>query len=81
MSEIVSLKINGMPITVPSGTTVLVALLMNGIVGIRRSVTGERRGPLCGIGVCFECRVTINDQPHCRSCQILCQNGMDVRTE
>jgi len=81
MPEDIFLKINEVPITVPSGTTVLVALLMNGIVGIRRSVTGELRGPLCGIGVCFECRVTINDRPHCRSCQILCQNGMDVRTE
>jgi sarcosine oxidase subunit alpha len=81
MSEVVSLKINGMPIEVPFGTTVLVALLTNGVTGIRRSVTGEPRGPLCGIGVCFECRVTINAQPHCRSCQILCQDGMDVRTE
>ncbi|MCS6816866.1 MAG: (2Fe-2S)-binding protein [Blastocatellia bacterium] len=81
MPEVVSLKINEMPIEVPFGTTVLVALLTSGIAGIRRSVTGELRGPLCGIGVCFECRVTINGQPHCRSCQILCQNGMDVRTE
>jgi sarcosine oxidase subunit alpha len=44
-------------------------------------VRGEMRGPLCGIGVCFECRVTINGQHHSRSCQVLCQEGMDVRTE
>jgi predicted molibdopterin-dependent oxidoreductase YjgC len=81
MPEVVSLTINGKPVEVPSGTTVLVALLMHGIVGVRRSVTGELRGPLCGIGVCFECRVTINGRPQCRSCQTLCQDGMDVRAE
>ena len=42
---------------------------------------GEARGPLCGMGICFECRATVNGQPHCRSCQIICQPGMEVRTD
>ncbi len=29
----------------------------------------------------MECRVTINGQPHCRSCQTLCEEGMEVRTD
>ena len=45
-----------------------------------RSVTGEPRGPLCGMGICFECRATIDGMPHQRSCQILCAAGMEVRT-
>jgi sarcosine oxidase subunit alpha len=44
-------------------------------------VLGESRGPLCGMGICMECRVTINGQPHCRSCQTLCEEGMEVRTD
>ncbi len=74
-----TLNINGTPLTVASGTTVAVAILMTG-APVRRSVTGEPRGPLCGMGVCFECRATIDETPHQRSCQILCANGMDVRT-
>jgi len=81
MLEVVTLTINHTRVEVPAGTTVLVALLANGIMAVRRSVSGEPRGPLFGIGVCFECRVTINDRPHCRSCQVLCEDGMDVRTE
>ncbi|HEY4962870.1 MAG TPA: 2Fe-2S iron-sulfur cluster-binding protein [Terriglobales bacterium] len=47
----------------------------------RRSVSGEPRGALCGMGICFECRVSINGRPHCRSCQILCEPGMEVNTD
>jgi hypothetical protein len=80
MSEQVTLAVNGLPVTVPSGTTVAVAMMICG-QACRTSVTGEPRGPLCGMGICFECRVAINGQPHCRSCQILCEPGMEVRTD
>jgi predicted molibdopterin-dependent oxidoreductase YjgC len=33
------------------------------------------------MGICMECRVTINGETHCRSCQTLCEAGMEVRTE
>jgi D-hydroxyproline dehydrogenase subunit gamma len=36
---------------------------------------------LCGMGICFECRVTIDGREHCRSCQIPCAEGMEVRTD
>ncbi len=45
----------------------------------RRSVSGEPRGPLCGMGICFECRVTIDGREHCRSCQVPAAEGMEVR--
>jgi D-hydroxyproline dehydrogenase subunit gamma len=73
------LKVNGIPVKVARGTTVAAAILMTG-VPTRRSVTGEPRGPLCGMGVCFECRATIDGMPHQKTCQILCAPGMEVRT-
>jgi len=79
MSDPVRLTVNGTPITVPTGSSVAVAMMIAGAAS-RTSVTGEPRSALCGIGICFECRVMINGRPHCRSCQILCQAGMDVRT-
>ena len=71
--------VNGVPVTVTSGTTVATAILMAG-VNIRRSVTGEPRGPLCGMGICFECRATIDGVPHQRTCQVFCAQGMEVHT-
>jgi len=78
--ETVDVVIDGIPVRVIAGTTVAAAILIAGKEHFRTSVSGEARGPLCGIGVCFECRVTIDGVAHCRSCQILCRNGMDVRT-
>ena len=73
------ISVNGVSVTVSSGTTVAAAILM-AEVSTRRSVSGEPRGPLCGMGICFECRVTINGILHQRSCQILCVEGMEVQT-
>ncbi|MGH9803303.1 MAG: FAD-dependent oxidoreductase, partial [Blastocatellia bacterium] len=33
------------------------------------------------MGICFECRVTINEQAHSRSCQIPATNGQNVVTD
>jgi len=79
MSDSIVLTVNGTKVTVSLGATVAVAMTIAG-QACRTSVHGEPRGPLCGMGICFECRAVINGQPHCRSCQILCESGMDVRT-
>lgn len=81
MSETVALKINGIPLTVAPGTTVAAAIMKIGFARFRLSIAGEARAPLCGMGICYECRVTIDDERHCRSCQIVCRDGMDVRTD
>lgn len=81
MLELVTLKVNEAPVSLPAGSTVAAAVLRAGVNSFRRSVTGEARGPLCGMGICFECRVTVNGVAHVRSCQTLCENGMDVRTD
>jgi predicted molibdopterin-dependent oxidoreductase YjgC len=81
MPDTIALTINGRAINVTAGSTVAAAVAVAGAVAFRRSVSGEPRAPLCGMGICFECRVTINGQAHARSCQIVCQNGMDVRTD
>lgn len=81
MPNEVKLTINGQPSQVPAGSTVAAAILRTGLTTFRRSVTGEARAPLCGMGICYECRVTINGQAHARSCQIVCAEGMEVRTD
>jgi len=81
MPDTVVVVVNGVLITVPVGSMVSAAILKAGVTGFRRSVTGQPRGPLCGMGICFECRVTIDFETQCRSCQTVCQNGMDIRTD
>jgi len=80
MSEPVIVVVDGVLVTMPPGSMVSAAIMKTGIVSFRRSVTGEPRGPLCGMGICFECRVMIDGEQHRRSCQTICENGMDVRT-
>jgi hypothetical protein len=81
MADAVKLSVNGAAITVPAGAMVSTAIAIAGVSGYRRSVSGEPRGPLCGMGICFECRVTIDGRAHCRSCQVVCRAGMEVRTD
>lgn len=75
----VRLHVDGRDVTVPAGHSVAAALA-NLRVPSRRSVRGEARGPLCGMGICFECRVTIDGKPLVRACMVECKDGMEVRT-
>jgi len=81
MPETVVVVVNGVLVTMPVGSMVSAAILKAGVSSFRRSVSGEPRGPLCGMGICFECRVTVDSETHVRSCQTVCQNGMDIRTD
>jgi sarcosine oxidase subunit alpha len=80
MPETVRIWINGTPVTMEAQSMVSAALLKAG-VPCRRSVTGEPRTALCGVGICFECRATVNGVLHRRTCQLLCREGMVVESE
>lgn len=80
MSGKVSLTMDGQTMEVPDGTSVAVALHASGRKAFRRSVTGMLRGPVCGMGVCYECCLTVDGHPHVRSCMTLCREGMEVVT-
>lgn len=73
------LTLDGRPLRVAAGTTVAAALVLGGDGTTRTSVSGRRRAPLCGMGVCQECRVTIDGQRRL-ACQTLCRDGMQVET-
>ncbi len=75
------LTIDGRSIAVPPGTSVAAAILRSGSASIRRSVTGQPRGPLCGMGICFECRAEVDGRAQRATCQTPCRDGMEVRTD
>ena len=68
--------VDGTATRVPPDTTVAAALGNAGRLAMRRSVTGEPRGPVCGMGTCFECRVKIDGVAEQRSCRVLAEEGM-----
>ncbi|WP_027797007.1 (2Fe-2S)-binding protein [Paraburkholderia acidipaludis] len=83
MSEIVTLTVDGKRVDVAAGSSVVAAIaIADGArrCVTRRSVGGALRGPLCGMGVCQECRVTIDGTPHQLACQTVCALGMEVVT-
>jgi D-hydroxyproline dehydrogenase subunit gamma len=80
MPEQIVVTVNGSLVTVAPGTSVAVAMVIAG-AACRTSVSGEQRGPLCGMGICFECRAEIDGAAHSRSCQILCAPGMNIKTD
>jgi aerobic-type carbon monoxide dehydrogenase small subunit (CoxS/CutS family) len=80
MPEIVRVCLNGRSLEVRAGTTLAAALYAAEQFTFRRSEGGQGRGALCGMGICFECRVTIDQQPNCRSCQIIVRDGMTIET-
>ena len=80
MSETIAITVNGRAMTVEQGTTVAAAILTHGAASFRESPSGELRAPLCGMGICFECRVMIDGVAHRRSCMTIARAGMTVVT-
>jgi predicted molibdopterin-dependent oxidoreductase YjgC len=76
------IRVDGRPVRAVPGESVLAALHAAGILALRRSDLGrEPRGALCGMGVCFECRVTVNGRPGIQACMTTVEDGMDIRTD
>ena len=73
------LSIDGQTLRVADGTTVAAAVMSAGDRCSRTSLNGQRRAPLCGMGICQECRVSI-DGLRRLACQTLCRDGMRVET-
>jgi D-hydroxyproline dehydrogenase subunit gamma len=79
MSENCVITVNGKPMRVAAGCSVAAAVMMANQPS-RFSVSGEARGPLCGMGICMECRATVDGVAHRRTCQLICRDGMEVAT-
>jgi D-hydroxyproline dehydrogenase subunit alpha len=77
--EAIAVRVNGQTIEVPRGSMATAALALAGVDATRQSVAGEPRGPVCGMGICFECCAMVNGR-RVRTCQTVCQPGMEIDT-
>ena len=71
--------IDGTPVRLAPGHSIAAALALLPPGCSRISVSGERRAPFCGMGICHECRVLVNGHRRL-ACQTLCIDGMVVDT-
>lgn len=77
-----SIRVNGNEIPAYNGETVFAALAASGYKALKTSpVLKQKRGAFCGMGVCFECLVTINGKPNVRSCMCPVENGMEIEVD
>jgi hypothetical protein len=77
----VQLIVNDAPLPAFEGERLSTALLASGLLSWRRSqILREPRGLYCGIGICFECIVDVENMGVVRACQTLVRDGMRVRT-
>jgi predicted molibdopterin-dependent oxidoreductase YjgC len=76
----VRLMVDGQALPAYEGETVAAALLAAGRRTFRHTVPGGHpRGVFCGIGVCFDCLVTV-DGSQIRACVTPVRDGMQVST-
>ena len=78
MRPAVRIRVNGAELEAPADVSLAAALLNSGVVAFRLSVLGEPRGPVCGMGTCFECRVTVDGIQGRRACLEPVREGMEV---
>jgi sarcosine oxidase subunit alpha len=76
-----NINVDGNPIEAYEGETVASALLSAGISTFRLShIHKQPRGIYCGMGICYECLVTINGVHAQRACITPVTEGMRIET-
>jgi len=78
--QTVTIVVDGYPLLAYPGETVAGALLASGRRAWRHTRHGQPRGLYCGIGLCFDCLVTVNGTPNVRACVTPVMAGMIIET-
>jgi hypothetical protein len=75
----VAITVNGDLLAVPAGMSLAAGLLLHGMRVLRRSPREQApRGLFCGMGVCFECLVTVDGRPGQQACRLRVRDGMEI---
>ncbi|WP_163970877.1 (2Fe-2S)-binding protein [Oceanobacillus halotolerans] len=78
----VTITFNGTSYTALEGESIAAALLANNIRTLRYSeIAKSPRALYCGIGHCFECRVTVDGVRSKRACITTVKDGMFISSQ
>ena len=81
VSEI-SFSFEGITVRARPGETIAAALIASGYKTFRDTPEkGQPRGPLCMMGVCFDCLIILDGTPNQQACQIEVNEGMSVQRQ
>ncbi len=69
------------PVEGLKGESLAAALTAAGIVGLRRTNNGAPRGIFCGMGVCFDCLVTVDGRSAQRACLTKVEAGLRAHSQ
>ena len=75
------ITVDGETVDGVAGQTLAGVLLAAGRLAWRRGPSGAPRGVFCGIGVCFDCLVTVNGERDVRACRRRARDGDAVATQ
>jgi predicted molibdopterin-dependent oxidoreductase YjgC len=79
-SQSITISVDGASVSAQAGQTIAAALMAAGWKSWRRSLYGHPRGVFCGIGVCYDCLVTVDGTSNVRACLTRVTDGMVVET-
>lgn len=78
----VTITVDGEPFEAREGESVLAALWAAGVRAVHVTArTKEPRALLCGIGLCFDCIVTVDGERSVRACMTPVAEGMAVELQ
>ena len=78
----ISVNVDGQWVIAFEGESVAGVLLAQGIRTFRHTAkTGQGRGLYCGMGICYDCLVTVDGVANVRACMTPVAQGMAIGTK
>lgn len=78
----IEITVDGKPMVAYEGETVAAALIASGVRSFRRTSKHDTsRGIFCGMGICFDCLMTVDGVLNVRTCVTYVEPGMKVQTQ
>jgi len=77
--SIVTIHLDGEPVAARAGESVAAALLAAGQSPLRTTPSGAARGLYCGMGICWECAILVEDEGVQRACMVEVREGLSLR--
>ena len=75
------IQLDGVHLPAVQGQTIAEVLLANQELIFRKTPKNIPRGPFCGMGVCYECRMNVDGVPNVRTCTTEATPGCSVETQ
>jgi predicted molibdopterin-dependent oxidoreductase YjgC len=79
--QALTVQVDGEPVPAFAGESVATVLLALGRRTFRHTEHGAPRGLFCGMGICFDCLVTIDGVENVRACLTPVSEGMVIVTK